>query len=208
VDVWIHVFLISALVGGERSADELASRPGPCGENSWPYRNSKSDLWVVQPFASHYSDWAIPSPLWIELQQQIPTPAWIEFQLQKNAINCYQNGGDTAGLKMKLWVNYRCRKVVLLVISLLFFFFLLSKQVDRKIVVADKLLIKVSMRKRVTSTRVSVSCDLTFAYYLQPDTSHRHVLFRVCMELAHGPEITIHHLTQEADFRQRWLILF
>jgi hypothetical protein len=29
-------------------------------ENSWPYRNSNSDLSVVQPVASHYIDWAIP----------------------------------------------------------------------------------------------------------------------------------------------------
>jgi hypothetical protein len=32
-------------------------------ENSWSYRNSNSDLSVVQPVASRYTDWAIPAPV-------------------------------------------------------------------------------------------------------------------------------------------------
>jgi hypothetical protein len=26
-------------------------------KNSWPYRDSNSELWVVQPVASRYTDW-------------------------------------------------------------------------------------------------------------------------------------------------------
>jgi hypothetical protein len=83
VDVQTHVFLTSALVGGQWSA----SRPGhttpekrtpvPIGyeiewtlepvwttwrrENSWPHRDSNSEPSVVQPVASRYTDCAIPS---------------------------------------------------------------------------------------------------------------------------------------------------
>jgi hypothetical protein len=31
-------------------------------ENSWPYRDSNSDLSVVQPVACRYTDWATPAP--------------------------------------------------------------------------------------------------------------------------------------------------
>jgi hypothetical protein len=34
-------------------------------ENSWPYRDSKSDPSVVQRVASRYIDWAIPAPQWL-----------------------------------------------------------------------------------------------------------------------------------------------
>jgi hypothetical protein len=83
VDVWSYIFLTSALIGGEWSA----SRPcrftpgerafdthwvgGRVGlwtkwrrENSWPYRDSNSDVSVVQPVASRYTDYAIPSIQW------------------------------------------------------------------------------------------------------------------------------------------------
>jgi hypothetical protein len=76
VDVQIHIFLTSALAGGEWSA----SRPGRFtpggksprypldrrlggpqsrsrrGENSSPYRDTYSDSSVVQPVASRYAD--------------------------------------------------------------------------------------------------------------------------------------------------------
>jgi hypothetical protein len=74
VDVYIHVFLTSALVGGELSA----SRPGRftpwesvpdipwvggwVGPRTWgrgnscPYRDSNSDPSVVQPVSSRYTD--------------------------------------------------------------------------------------------------------------------------------------------------------
>jgi hypothetical protein len=38
------------------------SRSGRRGENSWPYRDSNSDLSVVQPIASRYTDCAILAP--------------------------------------------------------------------------------------------------------------------------------------------------
>jgi hypothetical protein len=39
------------------------SRSGRRGEeSSWLYRDSNSDPSVVQPLASHYTDWAIPDP--------------------------------------------------------------------------------------------------------------------------------------------------
>jgi hypothetical protein len=77
VDVWIYMFLTSALVGGERSATrrdrftpgkELSgpqSWSGRRGENSWSYQDSNSDLSVVQPVASRYTDYAIPAPAFI-----------------------------------------------------------------------------------------------------------------------------------------------
>jgi hypothetical protein len=39
------------------------NRSGRRGENSWPYRDSNSDLSVVQPVASRYTNYAItPHP--------------------------------------------------------------------------------------------------------------------------------------------------
>jgi hypothetical protein len=35
------------------------------GENSWPYQDSKSNPSVIQPLASHYTDYAIPAPLYV-----------------------------------------------------------------------------------------------------------------------------------------------
>jgi hypothetical protein len=77
-DVWIHVFLTSALVGGEWSASrpgrftpwerapvpigqEARWAPEPVwtpwrGENFCPHRDSNSDPWIVQPVASRYTD--------------------------------------------------------------------------------------------------------------------------------------------------------
>jgi hypothetical protein len=36
-------------------------------ENPWPYRNSNSDLSVVQPVTSRYTDYAIPTPTMFQL---------------------------------------------------------------------------------------------------------------------------------------------
>jgi hypothetical protein len=75
VDVWIHIFLTSALRGEwsdsrpgrfthwgnspwyplDRRLGRPQSRSGRRGENSWPYLDSNSDPSVVQPVASHYS---------------------------------------------------------------------------------------------------------------------------------------------------------
>jgi hypothetical protein len=38
------------------------SRSGQFGENSWPYRDSNSHPSVVQPIASRYTDYDIPTP--------------------------------------------------------------------------------------------------------------------------------------------------
>jgi hypothetical protein len=79
VDVYIHIFLTSALAGGEWSASRLCRftpgthwiggwvgpRAGPDDvekRNSWTYRGSNSDPSVVQVVASRYTDYAIPAP--------------------------------------------------------------------------------------------------------------------------------------------------
>jgi hypothetical protein len=76
VDVYIHIFLTSALIGGEWSDSRLGRFtpgkeslvpivyedgwiPEPVwktwrSENSWPYRALNSDTSVVQPVASQY----------------------------------------------------------------------------------------------------------------------------------------------------------
>jgi hypothetical protein len=46
----------------DRGLDEPQSPSGKRGENSWPYRGSKSDLSVVQPVASGYTHYSIPAP--------------------------------------------------------------------------------------------------------------------------------------------------
>jgi hypothetical protein len=77
VDSQIHIFLTSALVGGEWLASHPCrftpgahwiggwvgpqSRSGRRGENSWPYPDSNSDPSVVEPATSRYTDWAIPA---------------------------------------------------------------------------------------------------------------------------------------------------
>jgi hypothetical protein len=83
VDVQTHVFLTSALVGGEVSASfpgrftlevsirwEAAWTPEPTWttwrtENSCPYRDSNPDHPIVQPVASRYIDYAIPAPIYM-----------------------------------------------------------------------------------------------------------------------------------------------
>jgi hypothetical protein len=43
------------------------SRSGQREENSWTYRDSHSNLSVVQPVASRYTDYAIQAPIVIWL---------------------------------------------------------------------------------------------------------------------------------------------
>jgi hypothetical protein len=79
VHVYIHIILTSALIGGELSTsrpcrfipEERAPRypldpktvlDDVLRENSWSYQDSNSDPYVVQPVASRYTDWAIPTP--------------------------------------------------------------------------------------------------------------------------------------------------
>jgi hypothetical protein len=84
MDVQIHIFLTSTLVGGEWSASRPARfTPGEKApgtnlirgwvasepvwatwrrENSWPYRDSNSDPSVVQPITSRYTDYSIQAP--------------------------------------------------------------------------------------------------------------------------------------------------
>jgi hypothetical protein len=77
VDVYIHIFLTSALLRGEWSPAALSPgkeppvsigyeavwAPEPVWttqrrENSWPYRDSNSDPLVVQPVARRCTDYA------------------------------------------------------------------------------------------------------------------------------------------------------
>jgi hypothetical protein len=82
VDVYIHIFLTSALVGGEWSASRPCRfTPGTHFIGRWVDPRAGLDnmeKWkffvlpglelpppVVQPIASRYTDWAIPAPfLW------------------------------------------------------------------------------------------------------------------------------------------------
>jgi hypothetical protein len=82
VDVEIHIYLTSALVGGEWSAlhlgrlnpEEVAPgtqiRSTRREGNSWPNRVSNSEPSIVQPVASRYTDYAIPSSLCKNLRSQ------------------------------------------------------------------------------------------------------------------------------------------
>jgi hypothetical protein len=84
MDVVIHIFLTSAVVGNEWSVSRLAHftleerdpiptgqasgwAPEPVrktltGEKFFPYRESNSNPSAAQPITSHYTDCAIPNP--------------------------------------------------------------------------------------------------------------------------------------------------
>jgi hypothetical protein len=51
-----HRYPLDSRLGGPQS------QSGWRGENSWPYQDSNSDPWVVQPVASRYTDYAFPAP--------------------------------------------------------------------------------------------------------------------------------------------------
>jgi hypothetical protein len=61
-------------------------------ENSWPYRNSKSDLSVFQPVASCYTDWAIPALKTLSNPRRRECGSWRKFNdfsvCQNIAIKC------------------------------------------------------------------------------------------------------------------------
>jgi hypothetical protein len=78
VDVWVHVFLTSAVVGSDWSASRpshspsgthwigswVGPRTGPDEEErskSFPYRDSNSDPSAMQPVTSRYTDCATPA---------------------------------------------------------------------------------------------------------------------------------------------------
>jgi hypothetical protein len=46
---------LDRMLGGPKN------QSGRCGENSWPYWHSNSTTSIVQPIASHYTDYAIPA---------------------------------------------------------------------------------------------------------------------------------------------------
>jgi hypothetical protein len=98
-DVQINIFLISALVGGDRSAPRhgcftpqrkslrypLDRRPGGAPESVWatwkreksrPYWDSDSELSPIQPVASRYTYCAIP-----DLNSQFYT---VEFNIKRS----------------------------------------------------------------------------------------------------------------------------
>jgi hypothetical protein len=98
VDVYIHIFLTSALAGGKWSV----SRPyhSTPGESSWLHRDSNSEPSVVQPVASRYTDYAIPAPLMKNRKRNKTRCAYIEgARVQRPECNLF---ASSTALKISL----------------------------------------------------------------------------------------------------------
>jgi hypothetical protein len=92
VDVQIHIFLTSTLVGDRWSASRFGrfppreTAPGTHQIKGWvdprarldDMENSNSDPFVIQPIESRYTDCAIPAPYFIFIRFQSEPTAVVE----------------------------------------------------------------------------------------------------------------------------------